>query len=331
MYDLLVGKSVQKCFSARFNDPMVDEGFYMQKVVENRSIEHSVTWPVVENLYKSIDKIMYHQEEPFASASIYAQWEVFKLSREKGVTVLLDGQGADEIMAGYVYYFEPLFREIFRDSGMETLKQEMASANLHNNFVRPFALTHGFMLQTRFPKMMAFSKSLKRSFAGSGSSAYINKEFHDVYHRTESPFTVFPELNQSLFHSTFVSGLGKLLRFADRNAMAHSVEVRLPFLSHELVEFIFSLPANFKIHEGWTKALMRFGLQEILPAEVCWRKNKLGFQPPQKTWETDKVFMSVMKDYQKIAVAHKYINPSAPVCWEGFITGAFISNNNQSL
>jgi asparagine synthase (glutamine-hydrolysing) len=331
MYDLLGGKSVQKCFSARFDDKTVDEGYYMQKVVENRSIEHSVTWPAVENLYANIEKIMYHQEEPFASASIYAQWEVFKLSREKGVTVLLDGQGADETLAGYTYYFEPLFREVFRESGKKALMQEIASANLHNDFDRPFRLTPRFMMQARYPGAVAWSKLLKRSFAGSGSSVYINKELHDAYNRTKSPFTVFPELNQALFHSTFVSGLGKLLRFADRNAMAHSVEVRLPFLSHELVEFIFSLPANFKIHEGWTKALMRFGLQDILPPEVCWRKTKLGFQPPQKSWETDKVFTSVMSDYQQIAIAHKYINPSAPVCWEGFVTGAFIANNNQSL
>jgi asparagine synthase (glutamine-hydrolysing) len=66
--------------------------------------------------------------------------------------------------------------------------------------------------------------------------------------------------------------------------MAHSREVRLPFLSHDLVEFVFSLPSEFKIHNGWTKYLMREAFQDILPEEIAWRKDKIGFEPPQKSW-----------------------------------------------
>ncbi len=90
-------------------------------------------------------------------------------------------------------------------------------------------------------------------------------------------------LNESLYSSTFKSGLQQLLRYADRNSMANSRDVRLPFLSHELIEFLFSLPATFKINQGWTKWIMRETFP-ILPKEIGWRTDKIGYEPPQKNW-----------------------------------------------
>jgi asparagine synthase (glutamine-hydrolysing) len=78
--------------------------------------------------------------------------------------------------------------------------------------------------------------------------------------------------------------LEELLRYADRNSMAHGVEVRLPFLQHELVEFLFSLPPHFKIRNGWTKWLLRKSIENRLPKNIVWRTEKVGFEPPQKTW-----------------------------------------------
>jgi asparagine synthase (glutamine-hydrolysing) len=82
-------------------------------------------------------------------------------------------------------------------------------------------------------------------------------------------------------------GLEELLRFADRNSMAHGTEVRLPFLNHRLVEFVFSLPANFKIRDGWTKWILRQAMNKKLPDAIVWRKDKVGYEPPQQKWMTD--------------------------------------------
>lgn len=82
-------------------------------------------------------------------------------------------------------------------------------------------------------------------------------------------------------------GLEELLRYSDRNAMAHSREVRLPFLNHELVQFIFSVPSSFKIKKGFTKYLLRISMNDYLPQSVIWRKDKVGFEPPQKQWMQD--------------------------------------------
>ena len=79
-------------------------------------------------------------------------------------------------------------------------------------------------------------------------------------------------------------GLQELLRYADRNSMAHSREVRLPFLNKDLVEFCFSLPDDYKLNNGWTKLVMRKAFESVLPHEVAWRKDKIGFEPPQNDW-----------------------------------------------
>ncbi|OFY18576.1 MAG: asparagine synthase (glutamine-hydrolyzing) [Bacteroidetes bacterium GWF2_33_38] len=316
---------LQKSFSARFDDASLDEGFYMNKVVENRNIEHFSVYPQISNLVKDIEKIIYHQEEPFAGASISAQWEVFKLAKENGVTVLLDGQGADEVFAGYTHFFKTYFREIYLKNGRKALN--VAYNNYLNcNIVKEdIKINKQFLFETKFHKAFYELRILKQKLVGVNSSAHIHPDLKNAFKNNLAPFNTYVDLNASLEHYTSNSGLDKLLRFADRNSMAHSVEVRLPFLSHELVEFAFTLPSEYKIREGWTKAIIRHGLNDILPDEIAWRKNKLGFQPPQKEWETDSEFIKKAKYYQQIAVENKYIKPNANFIWNGFMAGVFIN------
>ncbi|HNL83176.1 MAG TPA: asparagine synthase C-terminal domain-containing protein [Chitinophagaceae bacterium] len=95
-------------------------------------------------------------------------------------------------------------------------------------------------------------------------------------------------LNQILQFNTCTNGLEDLLRYADRNAMAHGIEVRLPFLNHQLVEFVLNLPENYKIREGFTKYVLRTAMSNQLPQNIVWRKDKIGFEPPQKLWMENK-------------------------------------------
>jgi len=113
----------------------------------------------------------------------------------------------------------------------------------------------------------------------------LSKEFVQLQSK-EAYYTTPPHynLNGVLHFNTFTHGLEELLRYADRNSMAHGREVRLPFLSHELVEFLFTLPSKFKIRKGRTKWLLRESMKEKLPAEIVWRTDKVGFEPPQKKW-----------------------------------------------
>jgi asparagine synthase (glutamine-hydrolysing) len=92
--------------------------------------------------------------------------------------------------------------------------------------------------------------------------------------------------------------------------MAHAVEVRLPFLSHQLVEFVFSLPSGLKIHNGWTKWLLRKSVEDSLPKEIAWRKDKVGFEPPQKQWMQESSVQEAIQEGKRILVDQKILRPS---------------------
>jgi asparagine synthase (glutamine-hydrolysing) len=115
-------------------------------------------------------------------------------------------------------------------------------------------------------------------------------------------------LNLALYDSTIRGSLQQLLRNADRNSMAHSREVRLPFLSHELVSFIFSLPPYFKIQKGWTKWILRESYSHVLPQEICWRKDKVGFEPPQSEWMKSKAIAEKIHESKKNLLSEGIIN-----------------------
>jgi asparagine synthase (glutamine-hydrolysing) len=118
------------------------------------------------------------------------------------------------------------------------------------------------------------------------------------------------KLNDVLYFNACRSGLGELLRYADRNSMAHGREVRLPFLSHQLVEFIFSLPSSLKISKGWTKWILRKSVEDKLPSEIVWRKDKIGFEPPQKSWMENKLMKDYIFDSKTTLVNKKILKPS---------------------
>lgn len=288
----LMGKSgeVQKTFSARFKDPTLDEGKYMSEVIKNTNITHYCTWPDEKKMIETLEQIMYHQEEPFATSSIYAQWEVYALARWENTTVLLDGQGADEYLSGYTHFFTPYLREVLKERGIMVLKKERNKLMLNNPVDEVPKTGLFFLIESMLPELVRISRVSKVYLIGNNDSPSVSNEIKRPFKRQIPPFPVFNNLNKALYYATFQSGLEKLLRFADRNSMAFSREVRLPFLNHELVQFVFQLPSHYKIYNGWTKALLRYSMEGFLPDSVLWRKNKLGFQTPQKTWETSKAW-----------------------------------------
>src|SRR5262249_37306004 len=113
---------------------------------------------------------------------------------------------------------------------------------------------------------------------------WLDHDFIRAYSTARPPFKSFDNLNKALTFFSQDYGLRNLLRFADRNSMAFSREVRLPYLSHELVEFLFTLPDSYKLQAGWTKRILRQAMDGIVPDRVRLRVEKLGFEPPQEEW-----------------------------------------------
>jgi asparagine synthase (glutamine-hydrolysing) len=281
-------ESIQNTFSARFANYHKDEGYFIQKVKEVARITSHEVYSDIDQLESLLDKISYHQEEPFGSASILVQYQVYELAKKMGVTVLLDGQGADEILAGYHFYFPTFFNELRKSSKSKMTVEFQAYEQRHReNLINAKIPKPGVKeaLKSYFPVLF---NNLSRKIINSRlqNSAMMNAEFFGEFRgKTHNEFNYSPaDLNQHLYFSTFELGLPTLLRYADRNSMDHSREVRLPFLSHELVDFVYSLPSEYKIQKGWTKFLMRKSFDELLPKEIAWRKDKIGFEPPQKKW-----------------------------------------------
>ncbi len=281
----------QKTFSARFPGFSRDEGKYIDMVTGATSAIPFSTFPDEQTLLSEIDKVAYHQEEPFGSASILAQYEVMKLARANDVTVLLDGQGADEVFAGYHGYYNVFFREMESKSRKEYEKEFKAYEALHSdNTINEKPKKHiGHYARKYFPAYvdrLRFGKMLLKQKTNRYFSSEFFNEYSSQYYRFNNSFN---NLNEELNYATMKGDLQVLLRYADRNSMAHSREVRLPFLFHDLVSYAFSLPAIYKIHEGWTKWILRVSFDELLPKEICWRKDKVGYEPPQKRWMDNKL------------------------------------------
>ncbi|MEI8058739.1 MAG: asparagine synthase-related protein, partial [Ferruginibacter sp.] len=120
---------------------------------------------------------------------------------------------------------------------------------------------------------------------------------------------IVTKLNDILHFNTIDLGLEELLRYADRNSMAFGREVRLPFLDHKLVEFIFSLPSNLKMHEGWTKWLLRKTMDNKLPDSIVWRKDKVGYEPPQQQWMENKTLQEYIHEAKRKLVKQGILKP----------------------
>ncbi len=262
--DKLKGKEQQQTsFSARFKDFDKDEGNHIDTVVKAcKNIQSNSVWPDGDYFFNHFKTICHHQDEPFGSTSIVAQFAVMELAKQKGVTVLIDGQGADEYLAGYLPYYKLYLNQLFYNNRSLYTKESTAYNSLHNA-VRPYVgPDHNESLRMKLGRYkMSFLNSTK-------------------------PYSA-DALQKQLLADTTSSGLKTLLRYADRNSMAHSREVRLPFLSHELVEFVFSLPDDFKLRMGWTKYILRKSMETMLPTSICWRVDKIGYASPQQKWMND--------------------------------------------
>jgi len=260
LIDALKGKELkQNTFSARFKNFAKDEGVHIEAVVKAcKNVEVHYTWPDQEYFETVFDKVTYHQDEPYGSASIVAQYAVMELARKNNVTVLLDGQGADEELAGYIPYYHTYLDQLFYSNPSLYKKERNAYLKFHEQAIPYHSLANSETLRM---KLGRYKRQLLKQ---------------------EMPYK--NQLNINLKNSTTKTGLKELLRYADRNSMAHSREVRLPFLSHKLVEFIFSLPDSFKLNNGWTKFVLRKAMAPTLPDSICWRVDKIGYEPPQKNW-----------------------------------------------
>jgi asparagine synthase (glutamine-hydrolysing) len=273
----------QKTFSARWADPRHDEGRFITEVVDASDVDGRAIYPTAADLRAEWPRLFWHQEEPFGSTSIFAQWNVFKLARDAGVTVTLDGQGGDELLAGYLGFFPPHLADLATGLRWQQMQRELrAHGALHGvntrwelRNVATNSLPTGLRARLK-PRAVGGGTWLAPNFAAAAQADAGDRWVVTRPGRTR--------LERSLAEALTFSPLPSLLRFDDRNSMAFSIESRVPFLDYRLIEFCCALPAEQKIRNGVTKFVLRQAMAGIIPEAVRQRHDKVGFSTPQDTW-----------------------------------------------
>jgi len=259
-------------FTSKFDIKKFDESNYVENIAEKYHNVKINYCQLTEDIFLSeIDKVIYHQDEPFGSMGLLAQWEVMKLAKNKGVTVLLDGQGGDELLAGYRKFYAFY------------LKEKLLSFSLIKFFKALF-----YLLKSK--EFNFFDREGIERYLGVKSSVnYFSQLGKTLTSKSIIGFSSSSSLRERSKLDIEKYSYPSLLRYEDRDSMAFSIESRVPFLDYRLVEFLYSVSSDFKIRKGFTKAILRDALKDLLPVEIRKRKSKLGFSTPQDIWMNDKL------------------------------------------
>lgn len=283
------GGSRVNTVSACYAEKNVDEKPFMDAVVAHAHTAPHFIFPKAEDVFQRASDITWHQDEPFGSTSIFAQWCVFEEARRVGVKVMLDGQGADEQLAGYHsgfhYYLAGLTR---RGRFVQLAKAMLERRAYHGTGISGQIVRH---LVPFLPEPVAHL--LRRQHEQARQHNWLGTELLRARGNPEGavPLSLrlldlpkVTDLHTLCMVQTFASNLQMLLHWEDRNSMAHSIEARVPFLDHPLVEFSLALGNDHKIVGGDTKRVLRRSMAGILPEVVRERRDKLGFATPEQAW-----------------------------------------------
>lgn len=250
-----------KTFSVCFEGFKFDESEYIDDVLNYTGIVGEKITPTAQDFWRDLDELIYFSDQPFASAGAYLGYSLMKSINEKGIKVLMDGQGADEILCGYRKSRLYLCKSLIKKRKYLTALKEISCS------LEQFKTSDNIYLDL-----------LK------GISIFVkDKNTRNVFIRKEYSEPKFKYIGDNFIYNDIAKiSLPMILRAVDRNSMAFSIEDRLPFLDYRLVDYAISLPLQHKIKNGWSKYIMRKSLE--LPRKVKYRKTKIGFVPPEEQW-----------------------------------------------
>lgn len=288
----LITQWSQHVFTACLPGDPLDESRFAEIVVRDRG---NLNWhralPTAAGLLAELASLVRHQEQPFGSPSIYMQWEVMRLARETGVTVLLDGQGGDELFCGYEGCIPPFLADLLRRARLLRFVHELLEARRAGWYrLLPLFAHVGAHLLPEFARR-SIRKTVDRSrhpwLAGDLFSVDTSQDLCDgLGIRGGDAAALDPDgslIDRFQWNLLIADSLPSLLRFEDRNSMAFSIEARVPFLDRSVVELAMSIPAEEKIRDGRLKSILREAAG-CVPAEIINRRDKIGFSAPTAGW-----------------------------------------------
>lgn len=274
-----------KTFTIYFEDgPEYDERAHAHRVIERFAAEPSERCVRGTSLVDELKRIVWHLDEPSLALGVYPQWHVMSLAHDAGVKVVLDGQGGDEVFAGYTNYAP---QHLYGLLGMDPARFPVEAVALGFN--------QGWQA-ARSATASAVAMRLRAPVApvvdAKPDAALLVAELRQLADVSHDEWRLWPRvfdgwLNNVLYWELTRTRLPALLRYEDRLSMAFSIESRVPFLDHRLVELAFALPDSVKRSGGWSKYGMRRALDGLLPESIVWRRDKKGFPTPVARWLRD--------------------------------------------
>lgn len=263
-------------FTFSFHGFENDESEYARLIAGNAGMNWHPVIPDMNTLRIDLEKMMYGIGEPFTTLSMFAQYKVMESANNKGIKVMLDGQGGDEVYLGYPRLAQRVMKEYLLKGKLSGFFREWLGfkKNASVSYIRSFL---GNFFFTSPSTLLNVNKKRLRNYVSLDLLNSYRKDFLDDL--SLSGNIIDDQINEL---KKFI--LPKLLKYADRNSMAFSVESRVPHLSVPLAEYALNLPLNWKVRDGWTKYSVRKAMNGKMPNEVLWSKKKLGFDIPQKYW-----------------------------------------------
>jgi len=265
-------------FTSCYEDSRYDEQQYSDLVTRQTGFAAVKVFPDLQHLLTAgdLDTMLYHQDQPFSSASHYSEFSVFKTAHASQMKVVLDGQGSDEYFCGYPEFFSEYIAAFLRRG---KLRKAINAVNLKDGTgttatERWKALWNVWMWYPAIEKAKKLLRKPVYPWMSDKAQSWLKGKEMDFAATGIRALSI-----QQLVYSS----IPYQLHSEDRNSMLFAVESRLPFLDHRLVEYVLGLPADYKINQGYTKYILRQSLPELPPA-VRWRKDKLGFAAPDKEW-----------------------------------------------
>jgi asparagine synthase (glutamine-hydrolysing) len=265
-------------YSVVSNDRKYSEEKFIDIMGKQKYINNKKLIFEPELVLNKLDEVMYHQEEPFGSLSIMAQYLIFeKIKKETDITVVLSGQGGDEILMGYLKYFFFYLKDLTKKGKLIDVFKQIFYSIIQRTVISQFEIKTA----KRYIPFLADRQQ---------KHLRLKQQMIDTWS--------FDNLTERQIKDIDFFSVPGLAHFEDRNSMAHSLEVRNPFLDHRLVNAALSLTPTIKIKNGWTKYALRKAMSE-LPDQIRWRRDKKGFTTPDNNWLKSELKPLIQNSFSK--------------------------------
>ncbi len=307
-------------FSVVFPHNKYDESKYIDIIIEKTNFKKHTIIPTFKDFIKDLDNFIFYIEEPFIGLSYYGEYKLRQLINSSNIKVCLDGQGSDEIFAGYPFLLNYYFIDLIKSLKIYRFNKEFRKfRKIYNNkFLDIFRV----FLREDYSASIKFIKKKYPYLRELHILKNINNK--NILKNTYMGNNFYSNLDNKLYNLLFKTSLLNLITIADKLSMAFSIETRFPFLDYRIIELAFNIPFHYKICNDYLKFILRDALRDIIPRDIYERKDKIGFVVPEENFTS----REALEKFKNIVFALKGENEIIDM---NVFKKLYFENNNNTI